>query len=87
MIKDPQSKLDFAFDWSAWLAAEGDTAASFAWTVPDGLTPSGETSDGGKATIWLAGGTAGQDYRIVCRITTTAGRVDERTTRISVRNR
>lgn len=87
MLKDPDSKLPFEMDWTVWLAAEGDTAASFAWTVPAGLTKEAESVDGGKATIWLSGGTDGQRYRVVCRITTTGGRVEDATLPITVRQR
>jgi len=87
-MKDPAAVLDFRVDWTAWLAAEGDTATSITWTVPDGLTqPKEPTRDGGKATVWLAGGELGQDYTITCRITTTAGRVDDRSIRLVIRER
>ena len=74
--KDPNAKLDYRVDWSAWL--NGDTVATVAWTVPTGLTKTSETNTTTAATVWLEGGTAGVDYRIVCRITTAAGRIADR---------
>jgi len=90
MEKDPNAKLPFSVDWSAWLTAEGDTGASAAWTVPAGLTKEATPAESlvaGKATVWLSGGTAGSMYEVACRLTTTAGRIDDRTLRILVKHR
>jgi hypothetical protein len=87
VIKDPNALLPFAVDWSAWLTAENDTADSFTWIVPDGLVKEDEQADGGKATVWLSGGVDGKNYAVVCRLTTTGGRVDDRTMQINVRQR
>lgn len=38
-------------------------------------------------TVWLSGGVAGQMARVTCRITTSQGRTDERTLRLSLRRR
>jgi hypothetical protein len=90
MLKDPSAKLPFTVDWSAWLAAEGDTATSVAWTVPAGIvkesSPAESLADG-KATVWLSGGTVGQRYQITCRITTAGGRIDDRTIQVDIRER
>jgi hypothetical protein len=82
--KDPNARLPFAIDWTAWLANEGDTAASFAWTVPAGITKEAEAAVGGKATVWLSGGTDGQTYKVTCRLSTTGGRIDDRTIKVRV---
>lgn len=90
MIKDPAARLPFTVDWTAWLANEGDTAASATWIVPTGLvqesSPAPSLADG-KATVWLSGGTAGTEYLVTCRLTTTGGRLDDRSFRVSVRDR
>lgn len=90
MLKDPDAKLPFSVDWSAWLANEGDTAASVTWITPDGIvreTSPAPTVANGIATAWFSGGTDRTDYLITCRLTTTAGRVDDRTVTIKVRQR
>lgn len=87
MKKDPDANLPFSFDWTTWLTNEGDTADSFEWTVPAGLTKGAETSDEGVATVWLSGGTNGTAYVVTCRITTTGGRTDDRSRTIEVRHR
>ena len=37
--------------------------------------------------LYLSGGTAGEDYRVINTITTEEGRIDERTIEIRVRQR
>ena len=88
-VKDPQAMLDYQVDWSSWLAV-GETITVSAWTGTTGLTvgsgaqaPSHTTT---SATIWLSGGTLGQTYLVVNEITTSAGRVDDRTIGIVVRD-
>lgn len=97
-IKDPDSVLDYKFDWKAasngrglanWLAAS-ETIASAVVTTPAGITqptPAGITDSGTSVTAWLSGGTVGVDYAVACRIVTSAGRTDERTITITVRER
>lgn len=78
--KDPNATLDYGINWAEWLGA--DTIATVAWTVPAGLTQTAATNTTTSATIWLSGGTVGTRYAVACRITTTAGRIDDRTIRI-----
>ena len=87
-VRDPQSVLDYVLDWSAWLAA-GETIATVVLTTsPAGLTvgaPAPATSNTTTTvTVWLSGGTVGQTYTIGCRITTSAGRTDERSITVTV---
>lgn len=81
-LKDPNATVDYAVDWSDWLGS--DTISSVAWTVPDGITKSAETNTTTKATIWLSGGSVGNKYDVVCRITTSDGRTDDRTITIKM---
>ncbi len=80
--KDPQATLDYRFDWSLWLVT--DTIVSVTWTVPSGITQTAATNTTTTATIWLSGGSAGTKYTVACRVTTTAGRIDERSLIVSV---
>ena len=84
-VKDPQATLDYRFDWSAWLTP--DTISSVTWTVPVGITQTAATNTTTTATIWLSAGTVGTRYTIVCRITTAAGRIDERSLIVSVQQK
>ena len=88
-LKDPADKVDFTRTWDEWLA-DGETISSVAWTVETGLTqmsspPASNTNT--AATIWLEGGTAGEQYEVACRITTNQSRVVERTFVVQVENR
>lgn len=88
LIKDPSAELDYGFDWSArsWLDA-GETISAAVWTIPAGLTLITSQIVGSKTVAWIGGGTAGTDYTIACRITTSAGRTDERSMTLRVRER
>ena len=89
-IKDPDAVLDYGVDWSPWLET-GETISTSEWTAsPDGLTVMDEPAPGMSGTstlVWLSGGVAGRTYRVTNRITTTAGRIDERSIEIRVRER
>lgn len=80
--KDPNATLDYKVDWEAWL--DGDTIATSAWTVPDGLTADADSNTTTSATVWLSGGTEGTTYTVLNRVTTAAGRTDDRSILIRV---
>lgn len=82
-MHDPDARLDYAWDWAAWL--DGDTIAS-ATIDADGMTADPPTITGGRVTVWLSGGTLGT-HKVACRITTQLGRVDERTRTIYITER
>lgn len=85
--KDPAAELDYKFDWSDWLPA-GDTIQDASVTATAGLTVAPDlTVTATAVTCWLSGGTAGLDYTVTCHIETAAGRVDERSIKIQVRER
>lgn len=95
MLKDPEARLDYTFDWRAetngtgdsdWLL-DGDSISTHTLTVPSGLTLDTESADGDTVTAWLEGGTAGQSYTVTCHITTVQGRQDDRSLLITVTNR
>ena len=82
-LKDPSAVLDYVFDWTEWLAT-GETITVHTITADTGITVDSSTESGGKVTVWLSGGTAGINYKVACKITTSAGRTDERTIWIKV---
>lgn len=85
-LKDGSAVLDYVVDWSAWLDdAETLTAATV--TAATGITVDSSSHDDTTVTFWLSGGTDGQDYTVTCHVTTSAGRQDDRTVRIRVRQR
>ena len=95
--KDPSAVLDYTFDWAAstngtgtsnWLASD-ETLSTITITATTGITvdSSSLTDTNTSVTVWLSGGTAGTDYEIACKVTTSANRTDERTITIQVRDR
>ena len=81
-LKDPNAVLDYVVDWTTWL--NGDTIATILWTVPAGITQDSESESTTSATVWLSGGTVGETYQLVNRITTAGGRTEDRTIRITI---
>jgi hypothetical protein len=76
---------------------QGATIATANWTLPAGITE--DSSNTGAvtiagityaantvATIWLSGGTDGENYILLCRITTSDGRTLDKSIEIPVRS-
>ena len=85
-VKDPDAILDWHFDWVNWLAA-GETISTSTFITTAGITVTSNSSTATNTTVWLSGGTPGQPYRITNRIVTTAGRTDDRSVTIRVKDR
>jgi hypothetical protein len=86
-IKDPSAELDYAEDFSQWLLT-GDSISTATWTVPNGLTqPQTATLVGAKATVWLGGGTLGQEYTVSVHVVTAQGRKDDRSFTVGIQDR
>lgn len=83
--KDPNATLDYTINWSSWLTT--DTISTVVWTVETGLTVTATTNTTTTATLWVSGGEVGTEYTATCRVTTTAGRIDERSIAIRVAQR
>jgi len=79
-VKDPNATLDYTIDWTAWLGTDSISDSSWSIDIKGSLSlTDGGVEQGVKAVVWLSGGKVGTTYNVVNRITTTAGRVDERT--------
>ena len=89
-VKDPDSRIDFEFDW-AIAYPDGQAIAASLWTViPDeagGIVVAGAAYDLVQATATLAGGIAGHVYRVTNRVTMSDGQVDERSLTMRVEER
>jgi hypothetical protein len=81
--KDPQAVLDFHVAWADWL--EGDTITASAWSVPAGLSVVVDTFIASAATVWLSGGVLGKKYVVTNSITTAAGRQQDYTFAVAIR--
>ena len=91
LLKDPQAVLDYTIDWGADYLAPGDLLAASSWSVapdePGGATVVGNDFDATTTTVKAGGGVAGHLYSLVNRITTSTGRIDERSILIRAESR
>lgn len=85
-LKDPDSVLDYAFDWSEWLES-GESISSHSITVAGGITKDSSSNSSTIVSVWLSGGTTGTSYNIACEIVTSGGRTVERSITIRCRER
>lgn len=86
---DDDAVLPFRMDWSEWIAEESDTftgVPTITVLPTTGLAASSASYDGDEALWWLTA-TATGTYRITVHVTTSGGRVDERTVTVVVRER
>lgn len=83
-VKDPSAVLDYYMDWTPWLA--GDTLSTSAWVATGTVTIRDPGIVGSVTVIWVEGGTAGELIDLTNHVITTAGREDERTLRLIVRD-
>lgn len=90
MVKDPDSRIDFEFDWGA-AYPDGQAVVASQWTVmPDdagGIVVAGTAHDLMQATATLEGGIAGHVYRVTNRVTLSDGQIDERSMTMRVEER
>lgn len=82
--KDPDELLDFDIDWAGTASdpgrAFGDALLTSLWEIStdtdDTFLIIGSTSFSAIATkIWLSGGTLNRQYKITNEVTTTGGRI------------
>jgi hypothetical protein len=84
---DPHAKLDYSWSWVLWLADE-ETITSQTVTGPTGVTVSDIAQTAGVVTAWIvAPGPFTGLVLLVCHITTSAGREDDRTIVLTVMDR
>lgn len=74
-----------------WLEA-GEMITTSAWLVtgPDNSLTTSSPSvsvDGKTTTVWVDGGTVGQTYQLTNRVTTSAGRRDDRSIPLTITER
>jgi len=86
--KDPEDNVDYSFDWTDELSPRGDVIIASDWyCVPsDNIFVGVSSFDQHTTTVWVSGGTVNYDYRLVNRIQTLEGRVQERGRVLLIRN-
>lgn len=90
MVKDPDSRIDFEFDWGA-AYPDGQAVLASVWAVaPDdagAVAVVAAAHDLMQSTVTLAGGVAGRVYRVTNRVTLSDGQIDERSMTVRVEER
>lgn len=90
VIKDPDARIDYAFDWGdAYLDGQAIVAAG--WEV-DPVSDGGVVVDAAsfdllRCAATLAGGVAGAVYRVTNRVTLSDGQIDDRSLTLRVEQR
>ncbi|QLF83838.1 hypothetical protein SEA_MOOSEHEAD_27 [Gordonia phage Moosehead] len=91
--KDPNAKLDYGIDWTDWLKqrnGSADQITDSTWTITGPDTALIQTDSSFSTTqtgVWLSAGTNGGTYSVTNHVTTAAGREDDRTLTIAVKQR
>lgn len=90
-VQDPQAKLDYTFDWTAQLAANGAaTIASATVVASSGAVVSNVTTASSTVTYRLAVSlvaTVPSWVSVVNHVVLSTGEEDERTMRVQITNR
>lgn len=85
-LKDPDSVLDWIFDWNDWLG-DFETITDVVFEATPGIVIDQSVKSQKTATVWLSGGTEGQVFKVTCRITTSEGRTEDRSFTLRCTNR
>jgi len=90
MVKDPDCRIDFEFDW-AIAYPDGQAVVASLWTVAPaesgGIVVAGAAHNLVQSTATLADGIAGHVYRVTNRVTLSDGQIDERSMTVRVEER
>ena len=90
LVKDPATRIEYEFDWSA-AYPEGPAVTASEWSVePDevgGANIAASAHDASQSSVTLTGGIAGRVYRVINRVTLSDGQIDERSMSVRVEER
>ena len=85
--KDPNAVLDYAVDWSTWLAT-GESISTYSVSVDSSLiTIATYSVSSAVVTAWLSGGYVGQSYTVSVKVVTSGSRTDERSFKVKIKER
>lgn len=84
-IQDPNAALDYVFDWTEYLAATGSTIMTNEYFVSNAELGGSDFTDD-KTIVFVRQGKVGKVGILTNRITTSDGRVDERSIQIKFKD-
>lgn len=79
--KDPDERLDYVMDWTAEMSARQDDIIQSLWFIVNDdatLTIESDGVDGHLTYVWLTGGEDRRNYQLTNRVTTSGGRIYDR---------
>jgi hypothetical protein len=85
--KDPDETLDYGWDWGEEYLPQGDEVTASSWDVPAGLTKESDSFTAETTTVWLSGGTEGEEYTVTNSVTTKHGRQADRSFTVKIRSK
>lgn len=85
--KDPAAILDYKWNWASWLA-EGEVIESITVSRDSlDITIDSSSFTDTTVTVWLSGGTVGDEYIVSVLVNTNQDRTDERSIKILMEQR
>lgn len=84
--KDPNEVIDHDLTWADQMTDLSDTIATSTWTVPSGITKDSSSNTTTLTKVWLSGGTTGQTYTLLNRITTAGGRTLDQSVKLKMKD-
>ncbi len=84
--KDPNEVVDYDITWADQMTDLDDTIATSTWTVPAGITKDTSSNTTTRTKVWLSGGTTGETYTLLNRITTTGGRTLDQSVKLKMKD-
>lgn len=88
-LKDPQSRIDYAIDWS--LYTDGQAIVTSDWIVTPGeeggIAAEEASFEPGRTAVRLSGGVAGHLYSVSNQVTFSDGTTDVRSITLRVEGR
>lgn len=85
--KDPNAVLDYGLDWTEWLGEDIITGSVWEIAPAAELTVGNKSFTNLKTTVWLSGGEAGKSYTVTNRISTSGGRTEDKSFRVTCKER
>ena len=82
----PLATLDYGIDWNAYLITN-ELIISSTWNIDAGVSKSSEQILNGVTSLFITGGVINTIYKLVNIITTSQGRTDARTIKLSCSNK
>lgn len=84
LVKDPSAVKDYGFDWSAWVSS-GDSIQTSVFSAGT-LAVTSQSISSHTTICFVSSGDAGSVHRLTNCISTTQGRIDERSVELQIIN-